>query len=76
MRHPQLNEHGELKHLLTIEGLPRSVVTHILLSSFVEVVRVGWVNFNLEANVGLELDLAHGARSSCPWGGRLFSKNI
>jgi aspartate carbamoyltransferase catalytic subunit len=30
MRHPQLNEHGELKHLLTIEGLPRSVVTHIL----------------------------------------------
>ena len=30
MRHPLLNEHGELKHLLTIEGLPRSVVTHIL----------------------------------------------
>ena len=30
MRHPQLNEHGELKHLLTIEGLPCSVVTHIL----------------------------------------------
>ncbi|MBU6271343.1 MAG: aspartate carbamoyltransferase catalytic subunit [Betaproteobacteria bacterium] len=30
MRHPQLNEHGELKHLLTIEGLPRAVVTQIL----------------------------------------------
>jgi aspartate carbamoyltransferase catalytic subunit len=30
MRHPQLNEHGELKHLLTIEGLPRAVVSHIL----------------------------------------------
>ncbi|WP_338862257.1 aspartate carbamoyltransferase catalytic subunit [Mycetohabitans rhizoxinica] len=28
--HPQLNRHGELKHLLTIEGLPRAVVTHIL----------------------------------------------
>ena len=30
MRHPQLNEHGELRHLLTIEGLPRDIVTHIL----------------------------------------------
>lgn len=30
MRHPQLNEHGELRHLLTIEGLPRAVITHIL----------------------------------------------
>ncbi|MCX7272292.1 MAG: aspartate carbamoyltransferase catalytic subunit [Burkholderiales bacterium] len=30
MRHPQLNEHGELKHLLTIEGLPRAMVHHIL----------------------------------------------
>jgi aspartate carbamoyltransferase catalytic subunit len=29
-RHPQLNEHGELQHLLTIEGLPRSNVIHIL----------------------------------------------
>ncbi|MCF2134732.1 MULTISPECIES: aspartate carbamoyltransferase catalytic subunit [Burkholderiaceae] len=28
--HPQLNRHGELKHLLTIEGLPPAVVTHIL----------------------------------------------
>jgi aspartate carbamoyltransferase catalytic subunit len=39
MRHPQLNEHGELRHLLTIEGLPRDVVTHILdtASSFLEV---------------------------------------
>jgi aspartate carbamoyltransferase catalytic subunit len=30
MRHPQLNEHGELRHLLTIEGLPRAIVTSIL----------------------------------------------
>ena len=30
MRHPQLNEHGELRHLLTIEGLPRDIVTRIL----------------------------------------------
>jgi aspartate carbamoyltransferase catalytic subunit len=30
MRHPQLNEHGELRHLLTIEGLPRAIVTRIL----------------------------------------------
>jgi aspartate carbamoyltransferase catalytic subunit len=39
MRHPQLNEHGELRHLLTIDGLPRDVVTHILdtASSFLEV---------------------------------------
>jgi aspartate carbamoyltransferase catalytic subunit len=29
-RHPQLNRHGELIHLLTIEGLPREVVHHIL----------------------------------------------
>jgi aspartate carbamoyltransferase catalytic subunit len=29
-RHPQLNRHGELVHLLSIEGLPRDVVTHIL----------------------------------------------
>ncbi len=29
-RHPQLNSNGELTHLLTIEGLPREIVTHIL----------------------------------------------
>ena len=29
-RHPQLNTNGELKHLLTIEGLPRAVIEHIL----------------------------------------------
>ncbi|TAK79687.1 MAG: aspartate carbamoyltransferase catalytic subunit [Aquabacterium sp.] len=29
-RNPQLNSHGELIHLLSIEGLPRQVVTHIL----------------------------------------------
>ncbi|VVE38812.1 aspartate carbamoyltransferase [Pandoraea anhela] len=28
--HPQLNRHGELKHLLTVEGLPRAVLMHIL----------------------------------------------
>jgi len=30
MRNPQLNEKGELQHLLTIEGLPRAILTHIL----------------------------------------------
>jgi aspartate carbamoyltransferase catalytic subunit len=30
MRNPQLNERGELQHLLTTEGLPREIVTHIL----------------------------------------------
>ncbi len=30
MRNPQLNKNGELTHLLTIEGLPRSIVTQIL----------------------------------------------
>lgn len=34
---PQLNKHGELQHLLTIEGLPKSIINHILdtASSFV-----------------------------------------
>ena len=30
MKHPQLTDHGELRHLLTIEGLPRSILTNIL----------------------------------------------
>ncbi|MBI5912349.1 MAG: aspartate carbamoyltransferase catalytic subunit [Betaproteobacteria bacterium] len=30
MRNPQLNDKGELQHLLTIEGLPREILTHIL----------------------------------------------
>ena len=29
-RNPQLNTHGELIHLLSIEGLPKSTITHIL----------------------------------------------
>ena len=29
-RNPQLNSHGELIHLLSIEGLPQAVVTQIL----------------------------------------------
>ena len=29
-RNPQLNKHGELQHLLTIEGLPRAIITAIL----------------------------------------------
>jgi len=39
MRNPQLNAHGELNHLLSIDGLPRDVITHILdtASSFLEV---------------------------------------
>ena len=37
MHNPQLNKHGELLHLLSIEGLPKSIVNHILdtASSFV-----------------------------------------
>jgi aspartate carbamoyltransferase catalytic subunit len=37
MLNPQLNKNGELQHLLTIEGLPKAVITHILdtASSFV-----------------------------------------
>ncbi len=36
---PQLNANGELKHLLSIEGLPREVLTHILdtAASFVSI---------------------------------------
>jgi aspartate carbamoyltransferase catalytic subunit len=30
MKNPQLNAHGELIHLLSIEGLPRAVLHHIL----------------------------------------------
>jgi aspartate carbamoyltransferase catalytic subunit len=39
MHNPQLNEKGELQHLLTIEGLPRETLTHILdtATSFVGV---------------------------------------
>ncbi len=29
-RNPQLNQHGELVHLLSIEGLPRAILTQIL----------------------------------------------
>ena len=29
-RNPQLNRHGELIHLLSVEGLPRSILMHIL----------------------------------------------
>jgi aspartate carbamoyltransferase catalytic subunit len=37
MRNPQLNERGELQHLLTLDGLPHEVIMHILdtASSFV-----------------------------------------
>src|SRR5487761_2604974 len=39
MRNPQLNDQGELQHLLTIEGLPRETLIHILdtATSFVGV---------------------------------------
>ena len=30
MRNPQLNRHGELQHLLTLDGLPREVIIRIL----------------------------------------------
>jgi len=30
MRNLQLNRHGELSHLITTEGLPRAILTHIL----------------------------------------------
>ena len=29
-RNPQLNEHGELIHLLSIDGLPKATLTQIL----------------------------------------------
>jgi aspartate carbamoyltransferase catalytic subunit len=37
MHNPQINKHGELQHLLTIEGLPKAMITRILdtASSFV-----------------------------------------
>lgn len=39
MHNPQLNKNGELQHLLTIEGLPKPILNHILdtASSFVSV---------------------------------------
>ena len=30
LHHPQLNSHGELQHLLTVEGLPEPILTQIL----------------------------------------------
>jgi aspartate carbamoyltransferase catalytic subunit len=32
-RHPQLNQHGELHHLLSIEGLPRAVIERVLTTA-------------------------------------------
>jgi aspartate carbamoyltransferase catalytic subunit len=29
-RNPQLNKNGELVHLLSVEGLPRDMINHIL----------------------------------------------
>lgn len=29
-RHPQLNSNGELKHLLTTEGLPKAILNQLL----------------------------------------------
>jgi aspartate carbamoyltransferase catalytic subunit len=39
MHNPQLNKHGELQHLLTLEGLPKAMITRILdiAASFVSV---------------------------------------
>ena len=39
MLNPQLTKNGELQHLLSIEGLPKSIVNHILdtASSFVSI---------------------------------------
>lgn len=39
MPNPQLNHHGELQHLLTLEGLPKDILTHILdtASSFLSI---------------------------------------
>jgi len=41
MRNPQLNGDGTLRHLLTIEGLPREVLVHILdtAASFIGVTK-------------------------------------
>lgn len=30
MSHPQLDEHGRLQHLLSLDGLPREVLLQIL----------------------------------------------
>jgi aspartate carbamoyltransferase catalytic subunit len=39
MKNPQLNKNGELQHLLGIDGLPKSIINHILdtASSFVSI---------------------------------------
>jgi len=39
MHNPQLNQHGELQHLITTEGLPKSIINHILdtAESFVSI---------------------------------------
>ena len=39
MHNPQLDKHGELQHLLTLEGLPKAMITRILdtAASFVGV---------------------------------------
>ena len=39
MHNPQLNQHGELQHLITLEGLPKAIINRILdtAASFVSV---------------------------------------
>jgi hypothetical protein len=39
MHNPQLNKHGELQHLITLDGLPKAILTRILdtAASFVGV---------------------------------------
>jgi aspartate carbamoyltransferase catalytic subunit len=39
-RHPQLNDHGELKHLLTTEGLPKANINQLLDTA------AGFINVN------------------------------
>ena len=56
MLNPQLNKHGELQHLLTIEGLPKSIVNHILdtASSFVGISdRVGSLEVGKDADIAI-----------------------
>lgn len=52
MHNPQLNKHGELQHLLAIDGLPKAMVHHILdtASSFITVGERGLKNVPLMQN--------------------------
>ena len=43
MRNPQLNDAGELQHLLTLEGMPAEIIERILDTAVPFVSTINWL---------------------------------